>query len=82
MNPLAGLSDEEIRQMDVRELLDRFRRMPRETGPVTLSDAYLRRIDRQEASPANAPGADKSWVSRSIEEFDRTMKQAVLLPRP
>jgi len=82
MNPVEGLSDEEILRMDVRELLDRFRRMPRETGPVVLSEAYLRRIDCQEAAPANAPGADKSWVPRSIEEFSRTARLAVLRPRP
>ncbi len=68
MNPLEGLSEDQVKRMDIRELLDRFRRMPRETGPVTLSDAYLRHVERQEASPVNAPGADKSWVPRCIEE--------------
>ena len=77
MNPVEGLSDEEVLRMDVRELLDRFRRMPRETGPVTVSDAYLRRVDRQEASPANAPGADKSWVPRCIDEAARLWAGAV-----
>ena len=62
--------------MDVRTLLDRFRRMPRE-GPIELSEAYLRRVVRQENSPANAPGQDKSWVDRLDREFREHYRRAV-----
>ncbi len=45
-------------------ILDEFERLPRESGPVVLSEAYLRAVERWEALPENQPGSDKTWVLR------------------
>jgi len=43
-------------------ILDAFAKLPKEVGPVTLSQDYLDHIARVEALPENQAGADKSWV--------------------
>jgi hypothetical protein len=50
--------------------------MPKVEGPVTLSPGYLRAIERWEALPENASGADKSWVGRCQRAFDRHFAKA------
>lgn len=50
-------------------ILERCRESPREMGPVRLSEAYLRAVERLEALPENLPSADKTWVERSRREF-------------
>jgi hypothetical protein len=47
---------------ELARILAPFRDMKVETGPVTLSDDYLRMIDEVEAAPENQSGADKTWV--------------------
>jgi hypothetical protein len=49
--------------VELRKLLEVYARTPRQTGPVVLPDAYLRAVERVEALPDNASGADKGWVS-------------------
>ena len=43
--------------------------MPREEGPVTLSQEYLDHLKRVEALPENQPGADKTVRHRAQAEF-------------
>jgi hypothetical protein len=52
-------------------LLDKFAKMPREVGPVSLSQEYLRAVERVEWLSTNQSGADKSWVPRAQEQFLR-----------
>lgn len=59
--------DEEYEEL-VR-ILEPFRNMRIETGPVTLSDEYLRMIDEVESAPENQSGADKTWVEYAQREF-------------
>ena len=54
-----------------RAVLDAHARQTRETGPVHLSDAYLRAVDRVEALPDNCSGSDKTWVIRLVQEATR-----------
>lgn len=60
------------------KILDEFARMPREEGPVTLSQEYLDHIARVESLPQNQSGADKSWVYRAIQNSLRMYSKAVL----
>lgn len=50
-------------------ILEEFARLPRETGPVTLSPEYLEHIRRVEALPQNQSGADKTTRHRAEMEF-------------
>ena len=50
-------------------ILDRFARLPREVGPVTLTEQYLAHIARVEALPQNQAGADKTAHHRAEVEF-------------
>jgi len=59
--------DEEYEEL-VR-ILEPFRSVPIETGPVTLSEDYLRMVDEVESAPENRSGADKSWVERARRRF-------------
>jgi hypothetical protein len=60
------------------DILDAIQRLPKEVGPVTLSQEYLDHIARVEALPQNQSGADKSWVHRAIEKSRRMYASAVL----
>jgi len=55
---------------EVLAMLDAYARMPKATGPVVLSPAYLRAVERWEALPENAAGADKSWVDLCQRDWD------------
>jgi hypothetical protein len=37
------------------------------SGPVQLSQEYLRALERVEALPENQAGADKTWLWRTFE---------------
>ena len=50
-------------------ILAPFRDMKVETGPVTLSDDYVRMIEEVEAAPENQSGADKTWIQDAEQEF-------------
>ena len=60
-------------------MLDAYARMPKPTGPVVLSPAYLRAIERWEALPENAEGSDKSWVSSCQRNWDAHFAKARLV---
>ena len=69
-----------LTKAEVLSLLDHYARQPKPSGPVALSAAYLRAIERWEALPDNAAGADKSWVGRCQDEFAAHFARARLLP--
>ncbi|HSC27987.1 MAG TPA: hypothetical protein VLD67_11975 [Vicinamibacterales bacterium] len=46
-------------------------------GPVELDHDYLDWIRRLEALPANAPGADKTWIWECIRAFEDHFRRAV-----
>jgi hypothetical protein len=54
---------------DALAILDRIRRTPLSSGPVTLAPEYLRAVRYLESLPENRNGADKTWVHRAIGEF-------------
>jgi hypothetical protein len=60
------------------QILDAFQKLPKEVGPVTLSQGYLENIARVEALPENQAGADKSWVHRAQANFRRHYQRARL----
>jgi hypothetical protein len=51
------------------KILEEFARVPRETGPVALSQEYLDHIARVESQPQNQTGADKTARHKSQSEF-------------
>jgi hypothetical protein len=61
-------------------ILDAFAKLPKEVGPVTLSQDYLDHIAKVECLPENQAGADKSWVHRAIQNSQRMFARAVLKP--
>lgn len=50
-------------------ILDEIWKAPIPTGPVTLSEDYLRVVRYVERLPENRSGADKTWVYRSQRQF-------------
>lgn len=60
------------------EILDAFHKLPKELGPVRLSQGYLDHIARVEALPENQAGVDKSWVHRAQANFRRHFQRARL----
>lgn len=66
-------------KLEVVALLEAYSRMPTPTGPVALSPAYLRALERWEALPEQAEGADKSWVLRADRAARATAACARLL---
>ena len=50
-------------------ILAPYRAMKIETGPVELSEEYLRMIEEVESAPENQSGADKTWVEDSQRAF-------------
>ena len=61
---------------EVMQLLDAYARMPKPSGPVALSPAYLRAIEKWEGLPENSPGADKSWVGRCQRAWEAHFAKA------
>ena len=61
-------------------ILETFRRLPRETHPVKLDAVYLRAVERLESLPNNCSGADKSWVEHSRREFQEYFARAQRAP--
>ena len=61
--------DEDKEYEELVRILEPFRKMRIETGPVTLSDEYLQMVEEVEAAPENQTGADKTWVETSQREF-------------
>lgn len=50
-------------------ILEPYRNMRIETGPVVLSEDYLRMIEEVASAPENQSGADKTWVETAQREF-------------
>ena len=63
--------DEDEEYEELVRILAPFREMRIETGPVTLSEEYLRMVEEVESAPENQSGADKTWVERAQREFRR-----------
>lgn len=61
--------DEEKEYEELVRILEPFRNMRIETGPVTLTEEYLRMVEEVESAPENQSGADKTWVETSQREF-------------
>ena len=66
-------------QDDTSAILDAVASRPMDTGPVTLTDEYLRTVHRVERLPANRNGTDKTWVLRLVEEATRMRRAATRL---
>jgi hypothetical protein len=64
---IHGVDEEDYDEL-VR-ILAPFRAMQIETGPVALSDEYVKMIEEVEAAPENQSGSDKTWVEASEREF-------------
>ena len=54
--------DEDEEYEELVRILAPFREMRIETGPVTLSEEYLRMVEEVESAPENRSGADKTRV--------------------
>ena len=54
--------DEDEEYEELVRILEPFRNMRIETGPVTLTEEYLRMIEEVESAPENQSGADKTAV--------------------
>jgi len=64
------------RKADVLAILAVHARTGRPEGPLALSARYLRAMERWEALPENADGADKGWVTRSREDLEAHFARA------
>ncbi len=54
---------------EIARIIAPFRHLARETGPVVLSDEYIRMIDEVESAPENQSGSDKTWVWEADRQF-------------
>jgi len=60
--------DDDPEYDELVRILEPYRRMRIETGPVPLSDEYLRMVEEVESAPENQSGADKTWVETVLRE--------------
>jgi hypothetical protein len=61
--------DEDAEYEELVRILEPFRNMRIETGPVTLTEEYLRMVEEVESAPENQSGADKTWIQTAQQEF-------------
>jgi hypothetical protein len=54
---------------DAFAILDRIRRAPVESGPVTLAPEYVRAVRFLENLPENRDGSDKTWVYQAQQDL-------------
>jgi len=54
--------DEDEEYEELVRILEPFRNMRIETGPVTLTEEYVRMVEEVESAPENQSGADKTSV--------------------
>lgn len=59
---MIGSVDEDEEYEELVRILEPYRNMRIETGPVALSEEYLRMLDEVESAPENQSGADKTQV--------------------
>jgi hypothetical protein len=62
---------------EVLRLLAEYASQPRPSGPVPLSDPYLKAVESWESLPENAERTDKGWVLRA----DRSWRQSIARAR-
>lgn len=58
-------------------ILDEIKREPIPTGPVALSEAYLRAVERLESRSEFQAGVDKSWVFATSRRYLETLAKAI-----
>lgn len=61
---------------EARAILDAVACLSPKTAFVTLSEEYLRAVERVEALPSNRSGADKAWVPRLVDDTLRMRRTA------
>jgi hypothetical protein len=65
--------DDDREYEELVRILEPFRNLRIETGPVALSEDYLRMVEEVESAPENQSGADKTSIEivfrRSREHF-------------
>jgi hypothetical protein len=61
--------DDDQEYEELVRILEPFRNLRIETGPVALSEDYLRMVEEVESAPENGAGTDKTWVERAQREF-------------
>jgi len=59
---IIGIVDDDQEYEELVRILEPFRNLPIETGPVALSEEYLRMVAEVESAPENRSGADKTSV--------------------
>jgi hypothetical protein len=64
---------------EVLRLLDEYARRPKNSGPVALSEGYLRAVEHWETLPENAERTEKGWVLRADRSWRRTIAGARLV---
>ncbi len=64
---------------DVLRLLGEYASQPKPSGPVTLSDPYLKAVESWESLPKNAERTDKGWVLRADRSWRRSIARARLV---
>ena len=69
----------EATREDVLRLLAEYASRPKASGPVALSDPYLKAVESWESLPENAVGTDKSWVLRADRSWRQSIAQARLI---
>ena len=55
--------------------------LPDEPPEYQLSDRLRRLVVCWEELPFNRPGSDKTWVERSVADYEAVIRDAVLLAR-
>jgi hypothetical protein len=61
--------DDDQEYEELVRILEPFRNVRIETGPVALSEDYLRMVEEVESAPENQSGTNKTWVERAQREF-------------
>jgi hypothetical protein len=61
--------DDDQEYEELVRILEPFPNMRIESGPVTLTEEYLRMVREVESAPENQSGADKTWVQSAQREF-------------
>ena len=61
--------DEDEDYDELVRILEPFRNMRLESGPVTLTEEYVRMVEEVESAPENRSGENKTWVETAQREF-------------
>ncbi len=63
------MDDDDEEYDELVRILEPFRNIRIETGPVILTEEYLRMVEEVESAPESQSGADKTWVETAQREF-------------